>query len=110
VPVSAATARADESGTVKNYYKYGPLLEHDVRVNAGVTGGALLNLDGELIGLTTAAAAVNDREIGPGYAIPADDNFRRIVDVLRRGQEGEDGFLGVSGPEGTGAGVLTLGR
>ena len=79
-----------------SYYKCGTLLEHDVKVNAGVTGGVLVNLDGEMIGMTTSAAVVYNRDIGPGYAIPADENFRRLVDVLKRGEEIEYGFLGVS--------------
>jgi serine protease Do len=81
-----------------SYYKCGMLFEHDVRVNGGVTGGALVNLDGELVGLITATAVVYNREIGPGYAIPADENFRRLVEVLKRGEEIEHGFLGVPLP------------
>jgi serine protease Do len=77
------------------YTEYGTLLEYDVKPNAGVTGGALLNLDAELIGMTNAAAVAWGKEIGPGYAVPCDANFRRIVDVLRRGEEVEYGFLGV---------------
>jgi serine protease Do len=84
-----------------SHYKSGTLLEHDVRVNGPVTGGALLNLDGKLLGLTTAAAVVFDRELGPGYAIPADDNFKRLVGVLSRGEEIEYGFLGVQLPADT---------
>lgn len=78
------------------YSEYGTLLEYDIRGNSGMTGGALLNLDGEMIGLTNSAAVVWGNEIGPGFAMPADDNFRRIVDVLRRGEEVEYGFLGVT--------------
>lgn len=75
--------------------EYGPLLEFDVRLNAAVTGAVLVNLDGELIGLATAGAVAWGAELGPGYAVPADAAFRRIVDVLRRGEEVEYGFLGV---------------
>src|SRR5579883_280024 len=80
--------------TPANYYGYGPLIEHDAKLNAGIDGAALLNLDGELIGLTTASALVSDGD-GGRYAFPADENFRRVVDVLRRGEEVEYGFLGV---------------
>jgi serine protease Do len=80
-----------------NFYKYGELLEHDVKLNAAVTGGVLVNLDGEMVGMTTAAAtAYDNRTLGPGYAIPADENFRRVLEVLRRGEEVEFGFLGVT--------------
>ncbi len=81
-----------------SYYLFGPLIEHDAKLNAGVDGAALLNLDGELIGLTTTAANVSGGERGPAYAFPADDNFRRVVAVLRRGEEVEHGYLGVRGP------------
>lgn len=80
----------------RRYTEYGTLLEYDVRLNAGMTGGALLNLDGEVIGLTNSAAVAWGNEVGPGYAVPADEYFRRTLEVLRRGEEVEYGFLGVS--------------
>jgi serine protease Do len=58
-------ARSDQKPDKKSnsYYFYGEFLEHDARLNTGVSGAALLNLDGEMIGLTTstAAAAAGDR-------------------------------------------------
>jgi serine protease Do len=91
----------------RRYPEYAPLLEYDLKLgagtigglNAGVTGGVLLNLEGEMIGLTNAAAVAWGKDIGPGYAIPADENFRRVVDVLKRGEEVEYGFLGVRQPD-----------
>ncbi len=79
-----------------SYYKIGPLLEYDIRPLAAISGAALLNLDGELVGLATVGAVVYDRTIGPGYALPLDANMRRVLDVLRRGEEVEYGFLGVT--------------
>src|SRR5205085_7399107 len=71
-------------------YDFGTFLEYDVRRLAlGASGAALLNLDGELIGLTTAIAAVTGPQTGPGYALPMDANARRIIDVLKRGEEVE---------------------
>jgi len=92
---------ATTSEKLASHYLCGTLLEHDVKVNGPVSGGALLDLDGRLIGLATAAAVVFDRELGPGYAIPADDNFRRLVGVLQKGEEIEYGFLGVQLPSDT---------
>jgi serine protease Do len=80
-----------------SYYLYGPLIAHDARVGAGVDGAALLNLDGELIGLTTSGPNVTG-ERGPHFAFPADEYFRNVVEVLRRGEEVEYGYLGVKGP------------
>jgi serine protease Do len=88
-----------------SYYKYGFLLEHDVKLNARVTGGVLINLDGEMLGMTTSTAVVFNQELGPGYAIPTDESVRRVIDVLRKGEEVEYGFLGIE-PEQTANGVM----
>jgi S1-C subfamily serine protease len=82
----------------KTLHHYGTLLQTDVRLNLGCSGGALLNLKGELIGLTTALAAISGRDTPGGFAIPLDAGMRRIIDVLKKGEEVEYGFLGV-GPE-----------
>lgn len=78
-----------------SYYYHGPLLEHDAKVNAGVSGAALLDLDGKLIGLTTTAPVLGSGEKAPEYAFPMDAKLRRVIDVLRRGEEVEYGYLGV---------------
>ena len=82
------------------YTEYGSLLEYDVKMNSGVTGGVLLNLDSEMIGMTNAAAVAWGKDVGPGFAVPADERFRRVVEVLHRGEEVEYGFLGVERIEG----------
>jgi S1-C subfamily serine protease len=76
-------------------HHFGTLIQTDVRLHPGCSGGALLNLDGELVGLTTAIAALSGAETPGGFAVPMDSGIRRIVDVLRRGEEVEYGFLGV---------------
>lgn len=77
------------------YHYFGPFLEHDARV-AAVSGAALLNLDGKMIGLTTTNPALPGDERGPHYAFPADDTFQRVVEVLKRGEEVDYGYLGVT--------------
>jgi serine protease Do len=82
-------------------YNYGTFLEYDARKAYAGSGGAVVNLDGELVGLTTALAAPTGPETGLGFALPMDANTRRIVDVLRRGEEVEYGFLGVEYSSGS---------
>ncbi len=77
------------------YYYHGALLAHDAKLNSGISGAALLNLDGELIGLTTTAPLLGLGERTPDYAFPMDDGIRRIIEVLRRGEEVEYGYLGI---------------
>jgi S1-C subfamily serine protease len=76
--------------------QYGSLIQTDARLALGSSGGALFNLDGELIGLTAATAAVTGSEAAGGFAVPMDPIYRGIVGVLREGREVEYGFLGVS--------------
>jgi serine protease Do len=80
----------------KTLHHYGTLIQTDVRLNLGCSGGALVNLKGELIGLTSALAAVAGTETPGGFGVPLDDGMQRIIKVLARGEEVEYGFLGVS--------------
>lgn len=76
-------------------YCFNTLIQTDTRLNLGCSGGALLNLQGELVGLTSSLAGIAGGETPGGFAVPLDDGMRRILDVLRRGEEVEYGFLGV---------------
>jgi S1-C subfamily serine protease len=71
------------------------LIQTDVRMNVGCSGGALLNLKGELVGITTALAGVAGGETPGGFAIPLDDNNRGYIDRLEKGLPVDFGFLGV---------------
>lgn len=85
--------------------QFGVLIETDARLNLGCSGGALINLKGEWVGLTSARAALVGVETPGGFALPLDDGIQRIVEVLRRGEEVEYGFLGVKFRSGTTNGV-----
>lgn len=74
---------------------YGTLLHVDTRLGPGASGGALLNRNGELIGITTSMTAIQGYESNVGFAIPYNKGTRRIVDELMKGYEVEYGFLGV---------------
>jgi serine protease Do len=76
-------------------YRLGNLIQIDGRLNLGTSGGPLLNLKGELIGLTTSLATIEGYEKSSGFAIPLDDLTRRIVKSLVAGQEVEYGMLGI---------------
>lgn len=74
----------------------GVLLQTDARLQLGSSGGALIDLDGKLVGLTTAQAALAGVDMPGGFAIPINAGYRRIIEVLCRGEEVEYGFLGVT--------------
>ena len=84
-----------ESKGNRTLHEFGTLIQTDARLNQGTSGGALVNLQGEMIGLTVALAAAAGYERGTGYAIPIDATFRRVIDTLKQGREVEYGFLGI---------------
>ncbi len=76
-------------------YCFNTLIQTDTRLNLGCSGGALLNLQGELVGLTSSLAGIAGGETPGGFAVPLSAGMHRIIEVLRRGEEVEYGFLGV---------------
>jgi S1-C subfamily serine protease len=86
----------NEQDRTKNLHQYGTLLQLDARMNLGCSGGAVIDLKGELVGLTSAEAALSGVETPGGFAVPMDAGMWRIVEKLKEGKEVEYGFLGVS--------------
>lgn len=85
-----------EEERIKPFHYYGTLLQTDARLQLGCSGGAMLNLKGELVGLLSSIAAIQGGETAGGFAIPINVAMRPIIDVLKRGEEVDYGFLGVS--------------
>lgn len=91
-------SRSNEPLGRETLHHYGTLIQTDARLDFGYGGGALLDLQGQMIGLTTSYAASVHSETAAGLVIPVDDDFLRIVETLKSGKTPEFGFLGV-GPE-----------
>ncbi len=89
-------------------HHFGTLIQTDAKLNLGTSGGPLLNLKGEMVGLSVALAAASGYETAAGYAIPVDQTFRRAVETLKQGREVEYGFLGVQ-PANLAAGEVLKG-
>lgn len=85
---------SDPSGK-STIHHFGTLIQTDAKLNLGTSGGPLLNLKGEMIGMTTAIPAAPGYEDAAGYAVPVDATFRRATEALKQGREVEYGFLGV---------------
>lgn len=94
-PAPAGAPSDAEPQRSPTIHHYGTLLQLDCRLDLGFSGGAAVNRDGALIGLTTALAAIEGYESSSGFAIPIDADTRRIIDALLQGHEVEYGFLGV---------------
>ena len=86
--IVSALGRKGLSGL--NYQNF---IQTDAPINQGNSGGALINLAGELIGINTAIFTPSGGSVGIGFAIPAsiaDNVMRQLVDYgqVRRGTLG----------------------
>ncbi|HEY7643552.1 MAG TPA: Do family serine endopeptidase [Hyphomicrobiales bacterium] len=72
---------------------YESFIQTDAAVNPGSSGGALVNLRGELVGINTAIMSPSGNHVGIGFAVPS-DMARKVTDQLiaygkiKRGQLG----------------------
>ncbi len=71
------------------------LLQTDAAINPGSSGGALVNLRGELVGITTAIASRDGGYQGVGFAIPI-DLAKWVTSQLRNHGRVRRGYLGAS--------------
>jgi S1-C subfamily serine protease len=90
---------ASETEIKDTLHHYGTLIQTDARLERGTSGGALINLKGEMVGLTSAAAALAGSEEPAGFAIPVNDAFRHVLQQLKLGRKVAYGFLGVAPEE-----------
>ncbi len=77
-------------------HHFGSLIQTDARLGWNASGGALVTLDGKLVGITTTTSTIAGHERPAGYAIPMNEVMRRVVAKLREGREPEYGLLGVA--------------
>src|SRR6476646_10583655 len=70
-------------------------IQTDAAVNQGNSGGALINTNGELIGINSAILAPTGTYAGYSFAIPV-NIVKKIVDDIIRFGDVQRGYLGIS--------------
>ena len=97
--VSALERRLDVGGDSMNsgVTLFG-LIQTDAPITRGSSGGALLNSNGELIGITTAIATADVGAEGLGFAVPVDLALEIADDLAKEGRI-LHAFLGILGAQ-----------
>ncbi len=81
-----------------NIENFENFIQTDAAINSGNSGGALVNLNGELIGINTAILGPNGGNVGIGFAIPS-NMMKNLADQILEFGEVKRGMLGVQGGE-----------
>ena len=89
--ISAKSRSLDPTGRTTQSY-----IQTDAAVNPGNSGGALINTNGELIGINTAIQTQTGSYVGYSFAVPSNIAKKVIEDILEYGTV-QYGFLGVTG-------------
>lgn len=77
---------------------YENFIQTDAAINRGNSGGALVNLRGELVGINTAIFGPNGGNVGIGFAIPT-NMMKSLVDQIIEFGEVRRGLLGIMGQD-----------
>ena len=85
----SSTMQSPSSGNIESY------IQTDAAVNSGNSGGALVNLDGELVGINAAIYSNTGTYAGCSFAIPT-SIVQKVVSDLKQFGTVQRAFLGVS--------------
>lgn len=88
--IISAKAR-DLSGTSRQSF-----IQTDAAVNPGNSGGALVNTNGELVGINTAITSQTGSYVGYSFAVPSNIARKVIEDIMEYGNV-QTGILGIQG-------------
>ena len=89
--ISAKARNLDPTGRTTQSF-----IQTDAAVNPGNSGGALVNAQGQLIGINTAIKSQTGSYIGYSFAVPSNIAKKVIEDLMEFGIV-QNGFLGVTG-------------
>jgi len=94
VTAGIVSAKARSIGIIGAQLPIESFIQTDAAVNPGNSGGALVNTQGELIGINTAIASRTGSYSGYSFAIPV-SIVKKVVDDIRQYGEVQRALLGV---------------
>ena len=88
------SAKARNINIMKESMAIESFIQTDAAVNPGNSGGALINVKGELVGINTAIASRTGSFVGYSFAIPVNIVRKIVADLVEYG-EVQRGYLGI---------------
>ncbi|MCP9495085.1 MAG: DegQ family serine endoprotease [Pyrinomonadaceae bacterium MAG19_C2-C3] len=89
--ISAKNRQSFGAGSAESFEEF---IQTDAPINQGNSGGALINTNGELIGINSQILSPSGGNIGIGFAIPS-NMAKNVMDQLVKNGKVRRGFLGI---------------
>jgi serine protease Do len=95
VTAGIVSAKARNLNIINENYKLESFIQTDAALNPGNSGGALVNVKGELVGINTAIISPTGGYAGNSFAVPV-TIVKKVVDDLREFGAVQRAFIGIS--------------
>lgn len=95
VTAGIVSAKGKNLGIIQDNYRIESFIQTDAAVNRGNSGGALVNIRGELVGINTAIVSPSGGYAGISFAIPVSIVQKVVSDLIEFGAV-QRAFLGVT--------------
>lgn len=95
VTAGIVSARGRSLGLLDNQYRIESFIQTDAALNQGNSGGALVNTQGDLIGITTAIISPSGAYAGNSFAVPS-SIVKKVYEDLKQFGEVQRGLMGVN--------------
>ncbi len=95
VTAGIVSAKGRSLGLLDSQYRIESFIQTDAALNVGNSGGALVNVNGELVGITTAIISPSGAYAGNSFAIPV-NIVKKVVEDLMEYGEVQRAIIGVN--------------
>ena len=95
ITAGIVSAKARQLDVIPNEFRIESFIQTDAAVNPGNSGGALVNVRGELVGINTVIKSSTGSYIGYSFAVP-ESIVRKVVNDLREYGIVQRALLGIS--------------
>ena len=81
--ITIVSAKAKNIGIIQDKYRMESFIQTDAAVNRGNSGGALVDIQGNLVGINTAIISPSGGYAGVSFAVPVSIVRKVVLDLIR---------------------------